>query len=268
MHPQNIKLMLKLERPSVVLEYLHTTRKLDSEIANLVDIPQDSKHHPEGDAFIHTLMVLDEAADISRRYCLDDFSNAVLRLAAICHDMGKVTNTQIYPDGRITAFGHAEAGKDPAFAFLTRSKVNSFVIDAVLPLVVHHMAHIGFYTPDINSKAVRRLIARLNPATLQMLAYIIEADMSGRGGIHYKQGLPDRMYQILKVAETLNDPVDRYPDPLLSGDDIMHLTGIEPSPFLGKVKDVLYKAQLDGRFRTKDEGILFLLQHVILAEKS
>jgi len=76
------------------------------------------------------------------------------------------------------------------------------------------------------------------------------------------------MYDIMTVAESLDSDVDAYPEPLVSGDDIMELTGIAPSPLLGKVKAALYKAQLEGRFTTRDEGIWILLNHVVIAENS
>lgn len=267
MHPENIKLFLKLNKPSTILRYLLQTRKLDVEIARLVDVPQDQNNHPEGNVFEHTCMVVDIAAEISERENMTAFDNAILRLAALTHDFGKFTHTQIYDDGRITAFGHPEAGVEPANDFLMRSKVNGFIIKRVLPLVKHHMAYVGFYTPDITSRSIRRLIQRIEPTDLQMLAYVMEADASGRGGKRYRAGLPERMQQILNVAATLDSAIDKYPDHLVSGDDIMGVMDIKPSPLLGKIKAALYKAQLEGRFHTREEGIFFLLHHVVIAEK-
>jgi tRNA nucleotidyltransferase (CCA-adding enzyme) len=267
MHPDSIKLLLKISKPSEILNYLRYTRKLDPEIEALITTPQDNNNHPEGSAYIHTCLVIDEAAEISVRQNLSEFDNAVLRLAALTHDFGKATHTQIQPNGKITSYGHAEAGILPATYFLQRSKVNEFVIQQVLPLVNLHMAWVGFYTPDITSKAVRKILRKLRPATFDMLAYVVEADMSGRGGKYFKQGLPQRMKDILAVAATLNNPVDSYPDPFITGEDIMNITGIEPSPLLGKIKAALYKAQLEGRFSDRTEGIMFLLHHVVVAEK-
>lgn len=266
MHPETIKTLLRLQKPSTLLQYLRNTRKLDPELEILVNTPQDESHHPEGNVFTHTCMVVDEAAVISCRENLDPFDHAVLVLSALTHDMGKATHTQLHADGRITSWGHAEAGIIPADAFLRRSKVNEMVINSVLPLVALHMAWVGFYTPDITSKSVRKIIRKVLPATLDMLALVVEADMSGRGGKYYKQGLPERMQQILEVSTTLGNPVDQYPDPLVSGDDIIELTGIAPSPLLGKVKAAMYKAQLEGRFTTREEGRFFLLRHVVIAE--
>ena len=268
MHNDSIAMLLNASQPSQVIAYLRATRKLDPEIEALIHVKQDSNHHPEGSAYKHTELVLDIAAEISEREFMTNTENAVLRLAALTHDFGKVTHTQYHPDGRITAWGHPEAGVPIAKAFLERSNVNPLIIAQVLPLVNLHMAWVGFYTPDITSKSVRKLIRKLEPSNLIMLKHLVEADMSGRGGQYYKQGVPQRMYDIMTVADTLDSPTDKYPEPLLSGEDIMELTGITPSPLLGKVKAALYKAQLEGKFKTRADGIFLLLNHVVIAENS
>lgn len=268
MHPQELKHILRMDKPSQHLVWMAQSNKLDPELAILSSIPQDKNNHPEGNVFIHTIMVMDQAVEISHREGLSEFEHAVLVLSAMCHDLGKATHTQIHEDGRITAFGHPEAGVIPAQALLTRAKVSEMVISWVLPMVAHHMAYIGFYTPDITTRVVRRLSRRVMPATLDMLALVIESDMSGRGGKYYRSGLPQRMKDILHVAETMYQTPEKYPDHLLSGDDIMEITGITPSPLLGKVKDALYKAQLEGRFTTKLEAIHFLLHNVRIEHNS
>lgn len=262
MHRDSLNQLITISHPSSILRYLLQTRKLDEEIARLIQVPQDQNHHPEGNAYLHTEMVLDQSADIADREKLSHTDNVILRLAALCHDMGKFTHTQIHEDGRITAWGHPEAGVVPAMNFLVRSNVPEAIIAHVLPLVNLHMAWVGFYTPDITSKAVNRLLKKLQPSNMQMLAYIVEADMSGRGGKYFNQGLPDRMKQIMHVASVLN--VKEYPDHLVSGDDIMAVMQITPSPLLGKIKEALYKAQLEGKFTTREGGLHFLANNIVI----
>jgi len=187
MHALQLKHILSAKKPSIHVRYMAERNQLDPEIANLIGVLQDANHHPEGDAFTHTLMVLDEAAEISAREYLTEVENAVLRLAALAHDFGKATHTQYHPDGRITAWGHPEAGVPFAKTFLEHNNVNPTIIAKVLPLVNLHMAWVGFYTPDITSKSVRKLIRKLEPTNLIMLKHIVEADMSGRGGKYFKK---------------------------------------------------------------------------------
>ncbi len=269
MHNDSIAMLLSATQPSLVLEFLRGTRKLDPEIEALIRVKQDANHHPEGSAYKHTELVLNIAAEISEREYMTNTENAVLRLAALTHDFGKVTHTQYHPDGRITAWGHPEAGVPIAKAFLERSNVNPIIIAQVLPLVNLHMAWVGFYTPDITSKSVRKLIHKLAPSNLTMLKHLVEADMSGRGGKYYKQGVPERMYDIIRVAEALEaGNEDAYPDHIITGSMIMDMYNIQPSPAVGEIKAALYKAQLEGKFTTVKQGIEYMLGHVVFAQKS
>lgn len=262
MNRQLLQAFLTNDLPSRVIEGMPD---MDVEIAALIDTPQQLSHHPEGSAYTHTLMVCDYAAQISMREELGAFENAVLRLAALTHDFGKPATTVVYSDGRVTAHSHPEKGVQPALDFLRRNRVSQVVIDNVLPLVREHMAHVSFYTPDITTRTVKRLMSRLEPTNIRMLGYIVEADASGRGGEFYGQGMPARMKEIIDVANNI-DTIIR-PDPIVDGETIMQVLGIEPSPLLGKVKAALYQAQLDGKFTDLAGGIDFL-RHNIRIEKS
>ena len=107
------KLLLAAERPSVGLAL---ARDLDivsrhwPELHALIDCPQEPEWHPEGDVWIHTLMVVDEArqriADLSRGPAL------AMMLGAVCHDLGKPAATA-FIDGPSIA-GHEEALRPPS----------------------------------------------------------------------------------------------------------------------------------------------------------
>jgi tRNA nucleotidyltransferase (CCA-adding enzyme) len=76
-------------------------------LAALMGCAQDFVHHPEGDAWIHTLYVCEGA--VTRRGDLDSEKVLILSLAAICHDLGKPTTSYV-ENGRIHCPTHAAAG--------------------------------------------------------------------------------------------------------------------------------------------------------------
>ncbi len=72
---------------------------------------QEPEWHPEGDVWMHTLMVIDEA-----RRRIDDLprsAKVAVMLGAVCHDFGKPATTA-FIDGRIRSHDHEEAGVAPA----------------------------------------------------------------------------------------------------------------------------------------------------------
>ena len=77
---------------------------------------QEPEWHPEGDVWVHTLMVIDQA-----RRRVDDLDYAdqlIVMLGAVTHDFGKPATTA-FIDGRIRSLNHGK-GVAPAMAFLDR----------------------------------------------------------------------------------------------------------------------------------------------------
>lgn len=175
------------------------------ELYDLDGVVQDSIHHPEGDALVHTLHVVDAMDDIIARendaLAYGSFAYYVLIYAALTHDFGKASTTVVHEDGRITAYGHPKAGIEPANNFLTRIGVDYRIIEHVLPLVAEHMAWVGFYTPEVTRKAIRRLARRLHPTTIEMWALVVEADISGRPPL--PKGLPQKAADMLLLARQM-----------------------------------------------------------------
>lgn len=84
---------LKSEKPSIFFNVLKQADVLGvhfKEIKDLIGALQPEKYHPEGDAYIHTMMVLDYAAKQTKEL--------QIRYSALVHDLGKgVTPKEEYP---------------------------------------------------------------------------------------------------------------------------------------------------------------------------
>lgn len=251
----------ELGKPSVFLDEQRSSGIIFyPQLHALIDCPQQPEHHPEGSVYEHTMMVCDMAAEIADRENLHSVDRIILMFAALCHDFGKPATTVVYDDGRITAHGHPQEGFTPAFHFLYDIGMLSEHIDHVLPLVTEHMAHIGHFMPEITTRAVKRLIQRVTPSNLYMLSLLMEADSSGRGGKYYRAGLPERMKEILYLAENIN--IVEKVDYIITGDILKEL-GFVPGKEFGQIKEVIYQAQLKGEFSTMEDGIKWILDNII-----
>ena len=121
-----IEKLLFANRPSIGFALaldLGAVDKLFPELRALVGCAQEPEWHPEGDVWVHTLQVIDQA-----RLRIDDLSRPeriAVMLGAVCHDFGKPATTA-FIDGRIRSMDHEEQGVAPATAFLDRLNVQSF----------------------------------------------------------------------------------------------------------------------------------------------
>ncbi len=172
------KLLLRAPRPSVGLEVLResTLLRFFPELEALIGVPQDPEWHPEGDVWVHTLMVVDEAARLRR----GDDEDLVLMLAALCHDLGKPATTVVAD--RVRSNAHDVEGIVLTEGFLGRLRAPDALLAGVAALVHHHLAPALYVKHGAGPKAYRRLARRLGDAgtSLEMLVRVARADHLGR----------------------------------------------------------------------------------------
>jgi len=254
------KLLLRARQPSIGLGWLKQLGALTQsfpEIAALIDVPQDPEWHPEGDVFVHTLLVADRAREL-----LDDLPYAkqvTVMLAAVAHDLGKPATTE-FIDGRLRSRGHEEAGVAPAKSFLARLNVHSLdgyeVRDQVIALVRDHLKPGEFYKKkdEVGDGAFRRLARKCE---LDLLYRVAKADSLGRNS----EQLPREKWFTAEAQEWFIararelEVAERPPAPILLGRHVLEL-GIKPGPRIGELTKAVYEMQLDGRVRTLDDGIV------------
>ena len=213
---------------------------------------QDPHYHPEGDVWTHTCHVCDAAARLAERDGLHGEDRAVLLFAALCHDLGKPETQQRSANGRIRNPGHAAAGVPHTEALLRHIGAWQRIIDRVVPLVREHSAH---FSMKPTPRMVRRLAARLAPATIVEWGRLIEADFGGRPPLPPRAPAAD----IVALAQEHNIAVQPMA-PILRGRDLL-AAGIAAGPQLGALLHAAYEAQLDGAFTTVEEGLEWMREH-------
>jgi tRNA nucleotidyltransferase (CCA-adding enzyme) len=166
---------------------------------------------------------------------------------------------------RITTLKHASVGGEVAREFLNKMKAPGWLVDAVVPLTMEHMAHAhrtdafpfkGEKTIEPTERAVRRLARRLEPANIDEWAAVCEADHSGRPPL--PKGNPVQAWET--VADRLAIK-DRAPKPILMGRHMLEL-GMEPGPKMGEVLNQAFECQLDGEFVDLEGAIAWARQEL------
>ena len=126
------------ERPSIALREMIKAPDYDSYpfsmLKKLETTEQSPVHHPEGNVWNHTLLVVDEAA----RRKQESGDPRAFMWAALLHDIGKPATTRIRK-GRITAYDHDKVGAELTEDFLSAVSNDCQLIDKVVQLVKYHM---------------------------------------------------------------------------------------------------------------------------------
>jgi tRNA nucleotidyltransferase (CCA-adding enzyme) len=207
------KMLHQATKPSIFFRFLKDVDWLDyyfKELSDLIGIQQDPIWHPEGDAFEHTMHTLDQASDY------------LIRLAMICHDLGKASTT-VFRKGRWTAYGHDVAGLEPTQKMLENLKYfDGKTIKQILVLVEFHMVHTQ---QKISDKYLKKILRRLLEVglTYEHLVEVCRCDVSGRPPI---EGCTPDIRQKDIDAILLSDELR----PIVTGQVLIDEFELTPSP--------------------------------------
>ncbi|MDQ6962626.1 MAG: HDIG domain-containing protein [Mariprofundaceae bacterium] len=220
------------------------------ELQALEACPQDPEWHPEGNVWIHTCYVSDEAAHIALRYGWQGKEKICLIFAALCHDLGKPSTTTHDTD-HIRSRGHSQAGVEPMLSFCEKIAAPQWLSAHLAPLIKEHLC---FHGASLSHKSVRRLAVRLEPSNIEIWEALTEADLSGRPPL--KKSRPAVAW--LQMAQELQFAKNK-PAMMITG-KVLIAHGIASGPSMGVILRDAYEAQLDGCFENETEAAQWLKQ--------
>lgn len=202
--------------------------------------------HPEGDSFEHTMQVVDAAAGMR-----DSLSNPkdrlVFMLGALLHDIGK-PKTTLMRNGKLTTYDHDEVGAGMVRGVLERFTDETDIVEGTEALVRYHMRPTFLYNGKAPDPAIRRLAKKVS---IPMVVMVSMADKMGRG--NRAPDLAAEKWLLDRYAELgLANP--KALDPVVKGRHLI-LLGVTPGPGMGATLNKIYEAQLDGKFKTVEEGL-------------
>jgi len=172
------KHLLNDDKPSIYLDELLKYGELDkyplSMIKDLQGVDQNPKFHPEGNVFIHTMMVVDEGA--KNREKSND--KRAFMWALLLHDIGKKPTTKMRK-GRLTSYNHESVGADMTREFLTYFNEEESFISKVTALVRWHMQSL-FVTKNMKFQNIRNM---LEDVDINEIVLVSLSDRLGRGNL-------------------------------------------------------------------------------------
>jgi poly(A) polymerase len=229
--------MLTEGRARHAFELLSDTTLLDvvlPEVAAMRGVAQPPDHHPEGDVWVHTLLLLAQ---------LSAGAPETLALGALLHDVAKPPCAEVR-DGRITFWRHTSVGAEMAVAICQRLRRSRETWERVAYLVHNHLRLVQ--APAMRLATLKRMLAEPGFDELLVLARL-DALASSRDLQHVE-------FCERKRAE-LRESVK--PPRLLGGDDLLAL-GYAPGPMIGQILHAVEDAQLDGQIHVRDEALAFV----------
>ena len=230
--------MLTEGRARRAFELLDSTGLLPEvlpEISAMKGVEQPPQYHPEGDVFVHTLLLLEKLpAGVSK----------TLAWGALLHDVGKPPTFRVAPD-RIRFDGHVEVGVKMAAEICRRLRFSNDETDQILALIDNHMRFAD--------------VQRMNQSTLKKFLRLAAFDehlelhridcLSSHGQLDSYEYSRQQLQSI--------PPKAIRPTPLITGQDLIE-AGYEPGPSFKEILTAVEDAQLEGRLASREAAMEYV----------
>ena len=207
------------------------------DISAMKGVEQPPEFHPEGDVFVHTLLLLDN---------LPSPCPLTLAWGALLHDVGKPATFRVAPD-RIRFDGHVEVGVKMAEKICRELRFSNDEAEQILALVDNHM-RFGHAT-RMKESTLKRFLRM--PAFDEHLALHRADCLASHRNLATYEFIQHKRAEI--PAEKMR------PAPLVTGDDLI-AAGHLPGPKFREILTAVEDAQLEGRLPSRDAALEFVLR--------
>jgi len=204
------------------------------EALKMKGVEQPMQYHPEGDVYVHTLLLLKQLS----RPPLE------LALGALLHDIAKPDTFQRAPD-RIRFHGHDRIGAEKTREIMKRLCYSNDQIELVAALVLDHLKFKDAF--EMRTSSLKRFISQPR-FDLHLELHRIDC-LASHGDL--------RAYEFCKKAyeEFLKEPSP--PPKYIKGEDLIAL-GMKPGPEFAKIIREVEDKVLEGDITSRDQALEYV----------
>jgi putative nucleotidyltransferase with HDIG domain len=233
--------MLTEGRARLAFELLDSTRLLSKvlpEVVRMQGVEQPPQYHPEGDVWVHTLLLLDG---------LPAGCPMTLAWGALLHDVGKPATFRVAPD-RIRFDGHVEAGIRIAEDICRRLRFPNHETEQILSLIGNHMRFAD--VRKMKESTLKRFF-RLEGFEEHLALHRLDC-VASHGSLDLYDFARERFGAL--PEEEVRPPL------LLTGKDLIE-AGYKPGPQFSKMLALAEDAQLEGSVQTREQALAIVRGH-------
>jgi putative nucleotidyltransferase with HDIG domain len=247
--------ILETDKPSIGLIISQQTglmKYVFPEIDIMYGMEQPKEWHHK-DIFYHTMQVVDNAVALSDKM--------ELRFAALVHDIGKPETRSIHKSKGFTFHGHDDVGARMFHRIAKRMKLSNELRDYLIKMIVLHLRPIALAKEGVSDSAVRRLMVVSGNETDDLLI-LCRADITSKNSERVKR----YMGNFERVEKLMQDVVERdklkaFQSPV-RGNEIMKVCHLKEGKQVGKIKNAIEEAILDGAIENTYEAAFKYLMEI------
>jgi poly(A) polymerase len=213
------------------------------EVAKYKGVEQPPQFHPEGDVWIHTLMMLEG---------LPVGSSSTLAWGVLLHDVGKPPTFRSAAEtgDRIRFDGHVEAGVAMSAAICGRLRFSNEETEQILSLVGNHMRFKD--VTQMRAATLKRFV-RLPRFEEHLELHRLDC-LCSHGNLE--------SYDFVKRFVEKTPAEEVRPPRLITGDDLIEL-GLRPGPEFGDILRSVEDGQLEGRIPDREAAVQYVRKRFV-----
>ena len=239
-------------------------------VKELKQVPPNSHHHL--DLFHHSIETVrqiqnlyensdDEVKNHLEKVDFGGFTRlAHLKLAGFMHDIGKFSTWTI-EEGKHRFIKHDDVGAKLSVKYLKDLHFSNRQIDYISSMIKYHIypSHV-MTSPQITEKIMMRYVRKMDINSIDAII-LAQADRLSARGPEITDEIVERnissLNMLLKFYLEARENLKPLPK-LLSGDEVMEILNIKPSPRLGEIMNALHEAQISGDVLTREHAVDFV----------
>jgi len=189
---------------------------------------------------------------------------ALLKLAALLHDIGKPATKTIEQSGRMRFLGHAKEGSAMAVQIMERLRFSNREIKMVQLMIEHHLRPGYLLSEDMpSSRAIYKYFRDTGDVGIDTLFLGLADHLAARGPTldldQWRKHAEVTQYILSKWFE---EKTTVTPPKLIDGHILIEKLGLSPGPQVGQLLEMVREAQAAGEIQTAEEAIDFVTRQL------
>jgi poly(A) polymerase len=201
-------------------------------------------------------------SDVIDKHLSQEVSNgsnhkALLKLAALLHDIAKPMTKSIDDTGRARFLGHTKQGADMTANILGRLRFSNREIRLVESLVYHHLRPVQMANKELpTQRAVYRYFRDTGDVGIDILILALADYLASRGPLASVEEWNSHCRVINYILEEHGKQQAKIlPVKLINGHDIISNFGLAPGPLIGQLLAIVDEAHASGELSTREEAL-------------
>lgn len=247
--------IIAAQHPAYGFELMDKSRVLEIVLPEMAELKgvEEYEGYQHKDVFTHTLMVLENLAEVSDKI--------PLRLVALYHDIAKPRTKEFKPGKGWTFHGHEELGARMIPAMFRRLKLSVEWSKYAQKLTRLHLRPIALTEEECTDSAYRRLLFQTGE-DLEDLLLFCRCDITSGNVKRRQRHLANFDFVVRRLNEVeAKDRMRAFQSPV-RGEEIMALCNLAPGPLVGKLKTAIEEAILDGLIPNEVEAARAYLMQI------